>query len=153
MEISNFIACSLREITRLKGIGTRFQAEGGPTLNATRYQFGQLNDPHLQGAKHVICLIISVATTSSSYRAFPPLPPLAIAAATSSHRNPGGWRHGTVSIGLVKPCYTYSQLAPYSHIVTAVIFLADVSVVFLRTLPISNKTSKRFRKYRLEIRA
>lgn len=150
--ISNFMACSLREITRLKGVGTpctRFRAKGGPTLNAMRYQFGQLNDPHLQGVKHVICLVISVAAASSSHRAVP-LPPR-YPAATSSHRNPGGWRNSTVSIGLVKPCYTYSQLAPYSHIVTVAIFLGDVSVVFLRTLPMSNKTSKRFCKYRSEI--
>lgn len=78
VEIANFVAClaAWREITHLKGVVTspspvyvRFRAEGGPTLSATRYQFGQLNDPHLQGTKRVICSVISAAAASSSYRA------------------------------------------------------------------------------------
>lgn len=68
LEIANFVACfaAWREITRLKGVGTRFRVESGLILSATRYQFGQLNDPHLQGVKHVICSVISVAAASSS---------------------------------------------------------------------------------------
>jgi len=73
LEISNFMTCSLlgEKLHALKGSASRFELRMSTILSTTRYQFGQLNDPHLQGAKRVICSVISVAAASSSYRAVP----------------------------------------------------------------------------------
>jgi len=116
------------KLRALKGTPCRrARIEGGSTANATRYQFGQLNDPHLRGAKRVICSVISAAAVSSPYRALPPCPPLPLCHPATNQpfpmRNPTGDGVATplVSIGPVKPCYMYAQLALHSHIVLAAI--------------------------------
>lgn len=117
------------------------------TPNATRYQFGQLNDPHLQGAKRVICSVISAAAASSPYRALPLFPTLPhplcylprVCYSTEILRERRIYRpRGTLLHGR-------AQLALHSHIGAprAIAILGGVTVMLLlRALLRPNETSE-----------